>query len=178
MDVSRCHWHSSAFPPTFSPPCQYFLGWFLLVKFPQGPSACVWFCATCLSPDHINPWVCSPQLRTEKKVCSFPFFAVSLVVTAISVCREHVQFHEKNACFVWTIHSGSYLSDRTFWFRSFACFGGWKNLFPGECCNSSQSWGFCTWCPSADVPAVFSLCCIHRERKRMISRKSILGHLL
>lgn len=31
---------------------------------------------------------------------STPFFHVSLVVRAKSICREYTQFHEKKACFV------------------------------------------------------------------------------
>lgn len=30
-----------------------------------------------------------------------------------------------------------------------------KIFYPGECCNMSQSWGFCTWYPPTGVPGVF-----------------------
>lgn len=110
-----------------------------------------------------------------------PFFPVLLVVTEKGVCREYVQFHEKKACFVvlnqrflkvLTFQTGDFDSDIS------PVLVDEKIFYPGECCNTSQGWDFSTRRPPTDVPAVFSLCSIQRERKRMISRKSILGYLL
>lgn len=112
----------------------------------------------------------------ETKVFSSPFYPALLVVTAKSMCGVYVQFNEKKDCFV--VLNQSFIKVFAFHTGDFDSVDEKKVFYPGECCNTSQGWGFCTWCPPTDVPAVFSLCSIQKVGKRKISRKLVLGHLL
>lgn len=178
-DISRCHWHSPAFPPAFSPSMPILSGLVSATEIPIEPTSL--FLSLCCLPvswPHQSLWGSAHTLKL-REMCSYPLFC--LACGYIKKCVENMyNFIRKKACFV--VLNQAFL--RVLTFQS-----GDVEIF------CLLWWIKTSFCQENDVTlsragvlvfGVFLLMFLLNfpyavsggVRKRMVSRKSILGYLL
>lgn len=128
-DISRCHWHSPAFPPAFSPSMPILSGLVSATEIPIEPTSL--FLSLCRLPvswPHQSLWGSAHTLKL-REMCSYPLFC--LACGYIKKCVENMYnfIRKKPVLWFWIKHSLGFLPFSQEMLRFFACFGELKHLF-------------------------------------------------